>query len=151
MPSLAPQVLVSPAWWVTRPLCTLFIETQGSGDLGSRAYQQLPWQQPLGPAQPTELSPVSRVCKEGLNTSHIKIFSRVWNVFLQHFTGLVHHMVQAPCLGVWWKGTWLLSSMAASWVPLPPKVEGNGQEPLPRSVGVGAATQESSTDITQPG
>lgn len=28
---------------------------------------------------------------------------------------------------------------------------GSGQEPLPRPIGVGAATQESSTDITEPG
>lgn len=101
MPSLAPHILVYPTWWVTRPLCTLFIETQGLGDLGRRAYQQLPWQQPLGLTQHTELSPTSWVWKEGLNTSHIKIFSRVWNGFLQCFTGLVHHRVQAPCLGVW--------------------------------------------------
>lgn len=65
MPSLASQVLVSLAWWVTRPLCTLFIETQGSGDLGSRAYQQLPcnslWDPPSLLSSPQSLGFVRRV------------------------------------------------------------------------------------------
>lgn len=93
MPSLAPQVLVFPAWWVTRPLCTVFIKTQRWRGLGSRTRQQLPWQQPLGLAQHTELSLACWVCKEGLNTRHIKIiFSRLWDGFSQCFAGLVHHM-----------------------------------------------------------
>ena len=50
-----------------------------------------------------------------------------------------------------WEGTWPPSCMVAPSAPLPLEEEGNGQEPLPRPIGVGAATQESSTDITSPG
>ena len=61
------------------------------------------------------------------------------------------NVVQAPGWGIRWEGTWHLPWMAAPLAPFPPKGEGNGQEPLPRPIGVGAATQESSTDITWPG
>lgn len=148
---LALQVFVSPAWWVTRPFCPLFIETQGWSCLGSKAYQQLPWLQSLGPAQHTEFPPASKVWGEVQISAPLKSFSRICGGFSRHFPGLLPNMVQTPGWEIRWEGTWHLSCMAAPLAPLPPKGEGNGQGALPRPVGVDAATQESSTDTTRPG
>lgn len=105
----------------------------------------------LGPVQHTELCPASWVSGEGLNTNHIKVFfnSLGWLFTALYRAGSPHG--PGPRLGST-VGRALASVLYGTpLVALPPEGEGNGQEPLPRPIRVGAATQESSTDITQPG
>lgn len=82
----------------------------------------MPWQQPLGLAQYTEVSPASQVSGEDSNISLIKVFfSRVQDSFSSCFLGLVHHTVQAPGWGASWEGTWPQSCMGAPLALLPPR------------------------------
>lgn len=140
--------LSAPLGGRPKPLCPLFIETHvGAAKLPCGCHGNSLWAPPSTRSAPQPVGFVGRVQR----SATLKSFSRVCGGFSRPFPGLVHNTVWAPGGGICWEGTWHLSCRGAPLAPLPPKGEGNGQEPLPRPVGVGAATQESSSDITQPG